>query len=208
MPEIPMQNQDVIVLGAGIVGVSAALHLQARGRSVCLVDKGEPGQGTSFGNAGLIERSSVIPYSFPQGFSKLLRYATNLRTDVRYSPLYVPRMARWLFRYWRESSPERLEIATQAMLPLVEASVHEHDALVADAGCEKLIYPICSVSILPMTFWMPVPCAHAKLHWEKSQAVFIGSTRKPWSIRLGLCRLMPTCFFGAVANLRMARLQR
>ncbi|OOL20733.1 amino acid dehydrogenase [Ochrobactrum sp. P6BS-III] len=136
---MPMQNQDVIVLGAGIVGVSAALHLQARGRSVCLVDKGEPGQGTSFGNAGLIERSSVIPYSFPQGFGKLLRYATNLRTDVRYSPLYVPRIARWLFRYWRESSPERLEIATQAMLPLVEASVHEHDALVADAGCEKLI---------------------------------------------------------------------
>jgi len=139
MPEIPMQNQDVIVLGAGVVGVSAALHLQARGRSVCLVDKAEPGQGTSFGNAGLIERSSVIPYSFPQGFVKLLRYATNLRTDVRYSPLYVPRIARWLFRYWRESSPERLEIATRAMLPLVEASVNEHDALVAEAGCEKLI---------------------------------------------------------------------
>ncbi|GFP61190.1 hypothetical protein BCBD1442_05480 [Brucella ceti] len=62
-----MQQQDVIVLGAGIVGVSTALHLQARGRSVLLIDKGEPGEGTSYGNAGLIERSSVIPYSFPQG---------------------------------------------------------------------------------------------------------------------------------------------
>ncbi|OYR14997.1 NAD(P)/FAD-dependent oxidoreductase [Brucella thiophenivorans] len=134
-----MQQQDVIVLGAGIVGVSAALHLQARGRSVALVDRGEPGQGTSFGNAGLIERSSVIPYSFPQGFGTLLRYGLNRRSDVRYDPFYVSRMARWLFHYWRESSPERLKVATQAMLPLIEASVQEHDALIAQAGCERLV---------------------------------------------------------------------
>ncbi len=134
-----MQKQDVIVLGAGIVGVSAALHLQARGRSVTLIDRGEPGQGTSFGNAGLIERSSVIPYSFPQGFWTLLRYGLNRRSDVRYDPFYVSRMARWLFQYWRESSPERLKIATNAMLPLVEASVREHDALIAQAGCERLV---------------------------------------------------------------------
>ncbi|NKB83957.1 FAD-binding oxidoreductase [Ochrobactrum grignonense] len=105
-----MQQQDVIVLGAGIVGVSAALHLQARGRSVVLVDRGEPGQGTSYGNAGLIERSSVIPYSFPQGFGTLLRYGLNRRSDVRYDPFYVSRIAPWLFQYWRESSPERLKL--------------------------------------------------------------------------------------------------
>ncbi|MFD1198864.1 NAD(P)/FAD-dependent oxidoreductase [Brucella gallinifaecis] len=134
-----MQQQDVIVLGAGIIGVSAALHLQARGRSVTLVDRKGPGQGTSFGNAGLIERSSVIPYSFPQGFATLLRYALNRRCDVRYDPLYIPRIARWLFAYWRESSPERLKIATEAMLPLIEASVREHDALIAQAGCERLV---------------------------------------------------------------------
>ncbi|MBV2143234.1 FAD-binding oxidoreductase [Falsochrobactrum sp. TDYN1] len=134
-----MRQEDVIVLGAGIVGVSTALHLQARGRSVCLIDRGEPGQGTSFGNAGLIERSSVIPYSFPRGFWTLLRYGLNRRSDVRYDPFYVPRMARWLFQYWRESSPERLKIATDAMLPLIEASVSEHDALVAQAECQRLV---------------------------------------------------------------------
>ncbi len=134
---MPMQQQDVIVLGAGIVGVSTALHLQARGRSVLLIDKGEPGEGTSYGNAGLVERSSVIPYSFPQGLWNLLRYGMNRRSDVRYDPLYLPRIARWLFQYWRESSPERLKIATQAMLPLVEAGVREHDFLVQQAGCAK-----------------------------------------------------------------------
>ncbi|HEY4297289.1 MAG TPA: FAD-dependent oxidoreductase, partial [Paraburkholderia sp.] len=41
---------DVIVLGAGIVGVSSALHLQDRGRRVALVDRRGPGEETSFGN--------------------------------------------------------------------------------------------------------------------------------------------------------------
>lgn len=134
-----MQKQDVIVLGAGIVGVATALHLQARGRSVCLIDRNQPGQGTSYGNAGLIERSSVIPYSFPRGFANLVKYGLNNRSDVRYDPLYLPKIAGWLYRFWRESAPDRLKIATEAMLPLVEACVKEHDVLVAQAGCENLI---------------------------------------------------------------------
>ncbi|RBL65580.1 amino acid dehydrogenase, partial [Pseudomonas sp. MWU13-2625] len=47
---------QTLVLGAGIVGVSSALHLQARGRQVVLLDRQPPGNGTSNGNAGLIER--------------------------------------------------------------------------------------------------------------------------------------------------------
>ena len=68
---------DVVVLGAGIVGVSIALHLQKRGRSVLLVDRRKPGLETSFGNAGLIQREGVYPYGFPHDFGALLRYALN-----------------------------------------------------------------------------------------------------------------------------------
>ena len=57
---------DTVVLGAGMVGVAAALHIQSRGRSVALVDRHrQAGEETSFGNAGLIERSSIFPYMFP-----------------------------------------------------------------------------------------------------------------------------------------------
>ena len=51
---------DVIVLGAGIVGVSVALHLQKRGRDVVLIDRQGAGEETSYGNAGLIQREAVI----------------------------------------------------------------------------------------------------------------------------------------------------
>src|ERR1700678_1498598 len=69
LSECPMTElkADVLVLGAGMVGVGAALHLQKRGRDVILVDKHElAGEETSFGNAGMIESASVFPYMFPR----------------------------------------------------------------------------------------------------------------------------------------------
>ena len=52
---------DTIVLGAGIVGISVALHQQKAGRSTLLIDRRAPGEETSYGNAGLIQREGVIP---------------------------------------------------------------------------------------------------------------------------------------------------
>ena len=130
---------DVIVLGAGIVGVCTALHLQTRGRTVALVDRGRPGEATSYGNAGLIERSSVIPYAFPRSLGLIAKYALNRAAAVRYDPAHLPAVAPFLYRYWRASSPRNLKRATEAMLPLIEASVDEHDALIEAAGAQDLI---------------------------------------------------------------------
>ena len=78
---------DVLVLGAGMVGVGAALHLQQRGRDVILVDRHElAGEGTSFGNAGLIECASVFPYMFPRDFGQILRYALEPRAAGALQP--------------------------------------------------------------------------------------------------------------------------
>ncbi|OYW31226.1 MAG: hypothetical protein B7Z45_10610 [Azorhizobium sp. 12-66-6] len=49
----PMARTDVVVLGAGMVGVSTALSLRRKGLSVALIDRRAPGEETSFGNAGL-----------------------------------------------------------------------------------------------------------------------------------------------------------
>lgn len=129
---------DVIVLGAGIVGVSSALHLQDRGRRVALVDRRGPGEETSFGNAGLVERSSVIPYAFPRDLPTLLRYARNRSTDLYWDFRALPSFATWLARFWWESSPERLMSAAHDMLPLIRQSVAEHDRLIERAGVARL----------------------------------------------------------------------
>jgi D-amino-acid dehydrogenase len=134
-----MKSADVIVLGAGMVGVSAALHLQARGRDVVLIDRRGAGLETSFGNAGLIERSSIFPYLFPRDPVRLIRYALNLLPEAHYHLGALPSVGPWLMRYWRESAPERVRKNIEARRPLIEHSLIEHEALIQQAGCGTLL---------------------------------------------------------------------
>ena len=136
MPQIDSHDADVLVLGAGIIGVSVALHLQRRGKSVLLVDRRAPGEETSHGNAGLIERASVIPYGFPRELSTILKYATNNSADVRFRWTFLPKILPWIARFWLESSRRRLKQAALDMLPLIERSVVEHLDLMAEAGIQ------------------------------------------------------------------------
>lgn len=132
---------DTLVLGAGIVGVSVAAHLQKRGRSVALVDLKQPGNETSFGNAGLIQREGVYPYAFPRGWQKLLHYARNQSTDVRYHPDAMLKLAPFLWRYWRNSHPRRHAAIARSYAPLIEHCVTEHRALAQEAGASSLLRP-------------------------------------------------------------------
>ena len=99
---------DVLVLGAGMVGVGAALHLQKKGRDTVLIDRHElAGEETSHGNGGLIECASVFPYMFPRDFGQILRHALNRAPQVRYSPADLPSFLPWLLRYYLASAPDR-----------------------------------------------------------------------------------------------------
>jgi D-amino-acid dehydrogenase len=132
---------DTVVLGGGIVGVSIAAHLQKRGRSVALVDRKPPGNETSFGNAGLIQREGVYPYAFPRALSDLLKYSRNTSLDVRYHPNALLKLAPFLWRYWRNSHPSRHAAIARWYSTLIEHCVTEHRALAAEAGASALLRP-------------------------------------------------------------------
>lgn len=131
---------DVLVLGAGMVGVGAALHLQQRGRDTILVDRHElAGEETSFGNAGLIECASVFPYMFPRDLGQILQYALNNASHVRYQLSDLPVFLPWLIRYFLASSPDRAMHSAMAALPLIRRSLIEHEALIAEAKVPELL---------------------------------------------------------------------
>jgi D-lysine oxidase len=131
---------DVLVLGAGMVGVSAALHLQKLGRDVILVDKHErAGEETSYGNAGVIECASVFPYMFPRDVKQILLSALNRLPHVRYRVSDLPDFLPWLLRYYLASSPKRAMHSAMAVLPLIRQSLVEHEALIAEAGVPELL---------------------------------------------------------------------
>ncbi|MBB4053059.1 D-amino-acid dehydrogenase [Devosia subaequoris] len=127
---------DVLILGAGIVGIATGIHLLRRGRSVTLVDKSEPGHETSFGNAGIIQREGVRPHPFPRDLQTLLQVGLHLSTAARYEPLALPRLAPPLLRYWWESSPEHYRKVVQSYAPLIGRSIITHTDFIEACGPE------------------------------------------------------------------------
>jgi D-amino-acid dehydrogenase len=134
-----MARHDIAVLGAGIVGICIALHLQKRARSVVLVDRRGAAEETSFGNAGLIQREGVYPYGFPHDFGALLRYGFNRTIDAHYHPSALPKLAPFLWRYWHYSRPARHAEVARRYAKLIEHCVTEHEALIAEAGAGEFI---------------------------------------------------------------------
>ena len=132
-------NADVIVLGAGIVGTATALHLLKRGRSVVLIDRRGPGEETSYGNTGIIQREGVVPYPFPRDIRLMAQYALNLRPEANLHWSALPKIAPWLYRYWQASTAQGLAATSRAARPLVERCIQEHEALMADAGILGMI---------------------------------------------------------------------
>ncbi len=134
-----MARMDAIVLGAGIVGTSVALHLAKRGLFVTLVDRRGPGEETSYGNAGVIEGNTLFPHPFPSRLGSLLRVAFKRATEANYHFGFLPRVAPWLLAYRANSSLARQIEFAELMRPLFARALPEHEALMRDAGGERYL---------------------------------------------------------------------
>lgn len=135
------QQIDTLVLGAGIVGVSVALHLQRRGRHCLLLDRARPGCGTSYGNAGLIQDEAIMPYLFPRAISELVRYARNRSIDASYRVNALPGLAAPFYHYWRNSEDESANAIAQLRAPLIRRSIADHLELAEEADATDLLRP-------------------------------------------------------------------
>jgi D-amino-acid dehydrogenase len=135
-----MARVDAIVLGAGIIGTSVALHLAKRGLSVALLDRRGPGEETSYGNAGVIEGNTVFPHAFPTGIAALLRIALKQSSEANYHLAFLPKVAPWLLAYRANTASldRRIEFA-ELMRPLFARAVAEHEALTAESGAERYL---------------------------------------------------------------------
>lgn len=134
-----MARVDVVVLGAGVVGVSTALQLAKRSMSVALVDRGPPGEETSYGNAGIIEGNTIFAPAFPHDPMALLRVIFKQAPEANYQFSALPTVLPWLarFRSW-SSTAKRVEHA-RTVRPLFATAIPEHEALLAESGGSKYL---------------------------------------------------------------------
>ena len=134
-----MEKKRVIVVGAGIVGVAAALRLLRRGFSVVLVDRGEPGGAASSGNAGVISPSALVPVQYPG----MLRQAPLMLRDpdgpLFLDPLFVLRHAKWFVAYVRCGKAEEVRRIAGGLSALTGGALDEHLALARNTAAARWI---------------------------------------------------------------------
>lgn len=127
-------DRSVLVIGAGIVGISTALHLQRRGWRVTVIDRRPPGSETSHGNAGVISRGSVIPLATPGLWRQLPGYLGNRRAALRYDWGYVLRHPGWFARFFACANRPACRRTARALNSLIAPALSEHKALLNAAG--------------------------------------------------------------------------
>jgi D-amino-acid dehydrogenase len=132
-------KRTVGVIGAGMVGVTAASFLLRKGHDVIILDPSNPGEGTSFGNAGCFNGSSVVPMSMPG----MIRNVPGWLTDplgplvVRWS--YLPTLAPWLVRFLIAGTEEKVQRQARALRTLLDQGIETLAPLVLNAGAQDLV---------------------------------------------------------------------
>src|ERR1700739_3040338 len=130
---------DVVVLGAGIVGVSAAYGARRRGFSVVAVDRREPGSETSYGNAGILSSGSIFPLNQPSLFGNLPKYLSNRHAALRWNPGWVLRHPDWVARFLASARASQTRPRAPALQGLINTSLRLHRDWIVRAGAPERI---------------------------------------------------------------------
>ncbi|KWT81698.1 amino acid dehydrogenase [Agrobacterium tumefaciens str. B6] len=117
-----MPAHDVIVIGAGVVGLSAAIAAQGRGLSVTVIDREGPAAGASAGNAGAFAFTDILPLASPGILWKAPKWLLDPLGPLSVPPSYALKIAPWMFRFWRACAASKVEHSTAAQTALMDLS--------------------------------------------------------------------------------------
>lgn len=162
---IPGADKPAItIIGAGVIGVVTARTLQQQGHSVTLIDKDDPAEACSSGNAGILAAYGVVPLSLPGILKKAPGMLLNPSGPLSIRRQYLLRIMPWLWQFWRASQPERVEHIASALSPLLRHTVRDYQQLTRDTSAQPLIVS------------SPVLCAY------KDEAAYLND-KMVWDLR-------------------------
>ncbi|MFT7383803.1 MAG: glycine/D-amino acid oxidase-like deaminating enzyme [Urechidicola sp.] len=133
------KNADIVVIGAGVIGMAIAQQLLETGRSVLLVDPGAPGGGASYGNAGTIADYAILPVGSPAVLRDLpaLLFNKNSPLSIRRAALFS--LAPWLIRFFRQSFPGATQRNIVALAGIVADAAPRWQTLARQVGAQETV---------------------------------------------------------------------
>src|ERR1051326_8165450 len=129
----------VVVIGAGIVGLCCATYLQRDGRKVVVVDPAGPGEGASYGNAGGLNGSSIVPVAMPGVLAKVPHWLLDPAGPLSIRLRYLPQLLPWLYRFVRAGRPELVRAQARALRGLLAPTLGMPREIAASVGAADLI---------------------------------------------------------------------
>ena len=129
----------IIVVGAGICGVSTAIWLQRSGHDVILMDKDAPGMAASYGNAGLLAHWAVAPVTSPALWTEAPKLLLHPNGPLFIKWKQLPQMLPWLLQFMSHATDTRTRRIVSNLNPLLYDTVDQHKSLVRDTSLSKWI---------------------------------------------------------------------
>lgn len=123
------KNQDVLVLGAGIVGLSVAVQLAQRGVKVKVIDKGEAGFGCSYGNAGWMTPCFAMPLPQPGLFFKSLKWLLDPAGPFYIKPTLNPLLFKWLISFMQSMNDKKMKQSIEVLTQVSVESLRFYEKL-------------------------------------------------------------------------------
>ncbi|MGR3963889.1 FAD-binding oxidoreductase [Pseudomonas sp. 910_23] len=130
---------DIVVVGAGIIGVACALQLARQGRQVLVVDAQAPGMGASYGNAGHLATEQVFPIADLSILKRLPAMLLDPMGPLRLDWTYLPRALPWFIRLLLNLRPASYQRTVAGLRALNEGSLGAWQRLLHSIGQAHLL---------------------------------------------------------------------
>ena len=127
------------IIGAGIVGICTAISLLEKGFDVLLIDRNEPAEGASHGNAGVVSPWTCVPQSMPGVWRSIPKWLFDPEGPIALKWSYLPKFIPWAIKFLEAGKEEGLPAIADAMQALNRPNVDLYRQLLEGTGSEHLI---------------------------------------------------------------------
>ncbi|BCG92312.1 NAD(P)/FAD-dependent oxidoreductase [Mesorhizobium sp. 131-2-1] len=132
-------EEDIAIIGGGIIGICAATYLAEAGRNVTIFDRTGICEETSSGNAAAFAFSDVLPLAHKGMIRQLPKWLADPLGPLSIPPAYLPRLLPWLIRFWRAGAARNFEAGLAAQAGMMKLAEAEWMGLLDRSGTRRML---------------------------------------------------------------------